>query len=64
LRNVAGTELDPRFIETFVDILENNDRAFRHAEDVDFETELGLDERIRRIVQATPTPPELARFKS
>jgi putative nucleotidyltransferase with HDIG domain len=64
LRNVAGTELDPCFIETFVDILENNDLAFRHAEEVDFETELALDERIRKIVQATPAPPELARFKS
>ena len=64
LRQVAGTELDPRFIETFVDVLENNDLPFRHAENVDFETELALDERIRRIVQATPAPPELARFKS
>jgi putative nucleotidyltransferase with HDIG domain len=64
LRQVAGTELDPRFVEIFVDILESNGRAFRHAEDVDFETELALDERIRRIVQATPAPPELARFKS
>jgi putative nucleotidyltransferase with HDIG domain len=64
LRQAAGTELDPRFVEVFVDILENNGLAFRHAEDVDFETELALDERIRKIVQATPAPPELARFKS
>jgi putative nucleotidyltransferase with HDIG domain len=64
LRQAAGTELDPHFVEVFVDILENNGLAFRHAEDVDFETELALDERIRKIVQATPAPPELARFKS
>jgi putative nucleotidyltransferase with HDIG domain len=64
LRHVAGTELDPRFVETFVDVLENNGRAFRHAEDVDFETELALDERIRKIVQATPAPAELAKFES
>jgi hypothetical protein len=61
---VAGTELYPRFIETFVDVLENNDLAFHHAEDVDFETELALDKQIRKIVQATPAPPDLARFKS
>jgi putative nucleotidyltransferase with HDIG domain len=64
LRQAAGTELDPRFVEVFVDILEDNGLAFRHAENVDFETELALDERIRKIVQATPAPLELARFKS
>ena len=64
LRQVAGTELDPRFVEAFIDILDGKDLAYRHGEDVDFETELALDERIRELVQATPTAPELARLNS
>ena len=64
LRQVAGTELDPRFVEAFIDILDGKDVAYRHGEDVDFETELGLDERIRELVQAMPTAPELARLNS
>ncbi len=64
LRQVAGTELDPRFVEAFVDFLNDKDLAYRHGEDVDFETELARDERIRKLVQAAPTAPELARFNS
>ena len=64
LRQVAGTQLDPRFVEAFIDILDGKDLAYRHGEDVDFETELALDERIRELVQAMPTAPELARLSS
>ena len=53
LRQVAGTELDPRLVETFIEILGDKDLAYRHGQDVDFETELALDERIRRLVQPT-----------
>ena len=64
LRQLAGTELDPRFVEAFIDFLDDKDVAYRHGEDVDFETELALDERIRKLVQAAPTAPELARLNS
>jgi HD-GYP domain-containing protein (c-di-GMP phosphodiesterase class II) len=57
LRQVAGTELDPRLVETFIEILGDRDLAYRHGQDVDFETELALDERIRRLVQPPPTAP-------
>ena len=64
LRQVAGTELDPRFVEAFIDFLDDKDLAYRHGEDVDFETELALDEWIRKLVQTAPSAPELARFNS
>ena len=64
LRQVAGTELDPRFVEAFIDFLDDKDLAYRHGEDVDFETELALDEWIRKLVQIPPSAPELARFNS
>jgi putative nucleotidyltransferase with HDIG domain len=52
LRRVAGTQLDPRFVEIFVELLEGKDLTFRHGEDADFEKELALDARIRET--ATP----------
>ena len=64
LRRVAGTELDPRFVEALIDILDGKDLAYRHGEDVDFETELARDERIREHMEAALTAPELARLNS
>ena len=62
LRRVAGAELDPRFVEAFVDVLTRNDIAYRHGEDVDFETELALDDRIREHMQAAmPAPKQAAK---
>ena len=62
LRRVAGAELDPRFVEAFVDVLTRNDIAYRHGEDVDFETELALDDRIRGHMQAAmPAPKQAAK---
>jgi putative nucleotidyltransferase with HDIG domain len=54
LRRVAGTQLDPRFVEAFVEILDGKDLAYRHGEDADFEAELALDKRIHDYVAATP----------
>jgi putative nucleotidyltransferase with HDIG domain len=64
LREIAGTELDPRLVETFIDILDGKDLAYRHGEDVDLETELTLDAHIRRLQDAMPTPLELATLGS
>jgi putative nucleotidyltransferase with HDIG domain len=50
LRRVSGTQLDGRFVELFISILEKQDVAYRHGEDADFEAELALDRRISDYV--------------
>jgi putative nucleotidyltransferase with HDIG domain len=46
LRRVAGKQLDARFVEVFVELLEGEDVSFRHGEEADFERELALEARI------------------
>jgi putative nucleotidyltransferase with HDIG domain len=46
LRRVAGKQLDARFVEIFIELLEGKDVSFRHGEDADFEKELALEARI------------------
>jgi putative nucleotidyltransferase with HDIG domain len=46
LRRVAGKQLDARFVEVFVELLEGKDVSFRHGEAADFERELALEARI------------------
>lgn len=46
LRQVAGKQLDARFVEIFIELLEGNDLSFRHGEAADFERELALESRI------------------
>jgi putative nucleotidyltransferase with HDIG domain len=46
LRRVAGKQLDSRFVEIFVELLEGKDVSFRHGEAADFEKELALEARI------------------
>jgi putative nucleotidyltransferase with HDIG domain len=50
LRRVAGTQLDQRFVEVFVEMLEQQDLSYRHGEAADFEAELAIDRRIREYV--------------
>ncbi len=64
LRRVSGTQLDARFVEAFVEVLDGKDLAYRHGEDADFEAELALDKRIHDYVQATPGVPERAPLAS
>jgi putative nucleotidyltransferase with HDIG domain len=52
LQRVAGAQLDARFVEFFVELLEGKDLSFRHGEDADFELELALEARIEEA--ATP----------
>jgi putative nucleotidyltransferase with HDIG domain len=46
LRRVAGKQLDARFVEIFIELLEGKDVSFQHAEAADFEKELALEARI------------------
>jgi len=51
LRNVAGSQLDGRFVELFAEILEHEGIGFTHTEDADFEKELAIEERIRELAR-------------
>jgi putative nucleotidyltransferase with HDIG domain len=51
LQRVAGTQLDARFVEIFIELLEGKDLPFRHGEDADFDFELALEERIAAVEQ-------------
>lgn len=46
LRRVAGKQLDPRFVDVFIELLEGKDVSFQHGEAADFEEELALEARI------------------
>ncbi|MGZ8666642.1 MAG: HD-GYP domain-containing protein, partial [Solirubrobacterales bacterium] len=56
LRNVAGKQLDARFVEIFVELLEGKDLSFRHGEEADFEEELALEARIEETATPRPVP--------
>ena len=60
LRRVAGKQLDPRFVEVFVELLEGQDVSFQHSEAADFEKELELEARIEET--ASPDS-KLGRFE-
>jgi putative nucleotidyltransferase with HDIG domain len=57
LRNVSGRQLDGRYVELFVGILEREDIGFTHTEDADFEKELAIEKRIRDLAQPRPAIP-------
>ena len=46
LQRVAGAQLEARYVEIFIELLQGKDLTFRHGEDVDFDVELALDEKI------------------
>ncbi len=48
LRRVSGKQLDARFVEVFIELLEGKDVSFRHSEAADFEKELELEARIEQ----------------
>jgi putative nucleotidyltransferase with HDIG domain len=51
LRRVSGSQLDGRYVELFVGVLEREGIDFTHTEDADFEKELAIEERIRDLAQ-------------
>ena len=48
---MSGTQLDGRFVELFIEILQREGLGFTHTEDADFEKELALEERIRELAK-------------
>lgn len=46
LRRVSGTQLDGDVVERFVEMIESGRVAFRHADEADFERELGFERRV------------------
>jgi putative nucleotidyltransferase with HDIG domain len=46
LRRVAGSQLDAKVVEAFVEMIEAGRVAFRHADEADFERELAFDRRV------------------
>ncbi|HEX5761793.1 MAG TPA: HD-GYP domain-containing protein [Solirubrobacterales bacterium] len=61
LRRVAGKQLDARFVEIFIELLEGEDVSFRHGEEADFERELALE---ARIAETASPGAELGRFQT
>jgi putative nucleotidyltransferase with HDIG domain len=61
LRRVAGKQLDARYVEVFVELLEGQDVSFQHSEAADFERELELEARIEET--ASPDT-KLGRFEA
>jgi putative nucleotidyltransferase with HDIG domain len=55
LRRVAGTQLDEKYVEVFVQVLAERGLAYKHGEEADFEAELALDRRIHDYVSSTGT---------
>ncbi|HYH88503.1 MAG TPA: HD domain-containing phosphohydrolase [Solirubrobacteraceae bacterium] len=51
LRRVAGTQLDPQLVDTFIRLLEAKGLRFRHADDADFEAELDFERRVREYAR-------------
>jgi putative nucleotidyltransferase with HDIG domain len=54
LRRSAGSQFDPWVVETFISVLERRDLAFRHADDADFERELGFERRVQDFARGRP----------
>ena len=55
LRRVSGTQLEGRFVEALVRVLEAKDPGERTGASADFEAELATDRRIHDYVAATPS---------
>jgi len=53
LRRVAGSQLDGRFVDIFVELLDGRDVDFRHDKAADFEKELELEARIAEAADPT-----------
>jgi putative nucleotidyltransferase with HDIG domain len=63
LRRVAGTQLDPEFVEHFVAILAEEGVGFRHGDDADFEAELDFERRVRDYAAPRSAAAPIARLR-
>src|SRR5262249_41620730 len=57
LREAAGKQLDGELVEIFIGVLLRDNTDFTHTEDVDFETELAIEQRARELAQPRPATP-------
>ena len=53
LRRVAGSQLESRYAETLAEILGGEGVQYRHADDADFDAELGIERRIGEAAAGT-----------
>jgi HD-GYP domain-containing protein (c-di-GMP phosphodiesterase class II) len=51
LRRVAGTQLDAKYVEVFVRVLEERGVTFQHTTDADFERELDFEARVAAFLR-------------
>lgn len=47
LRKMAGTQLDARLVDVFVELVRDRSLKFRHGDDADFERELNFERRVQ-----------------
>jgi putative nucleotidyltransferase with HDIG domain len=50
LRRVAGSQLDPVYVEVLADLLSGRGTDYRHADDADFDRELDIERRMNEAV--------------
>jgi putative nucleotidyltransferase with HDIG domain len=55
LRRVAGSQLDPLVVEAFIAMVESGRVAFQHADEADFERELGFERRVEDYARPRAT---------
>ena len=54
LRRVAGSQLEPRYVDALAELLAGRGTDYRHADEADFDRELDME---RRITEATTAGP-------
>jgi HD-GYP domain-containing protein (c-di-GMP phosphodiesterase class II) len=50
LRRVAGTQLDPVYVEALAELLTGRGTEYRHADEADFDRELDIERRMNEAV--------------
>jgi putative nucleotidyltransferase with HDIG domain len=53
LRRVAGSQLDPVYVEALADLLSGRGTDYRHADEADFDRELDIERRMNEAVEAS-----------
>jgi putative nucleotidyltransferase with HDIG domain len=53
LRRVAGSQLDPIYVEALADLLSGRGTDYRHADEADFDRELDIERRMNEAVEAS-----------
>ena len=53
LRRVAGSQLDPIYVEALAELLSGRGTDYRHADEADFDRELDIERRMNEAVEAS-----------